>query len=129
MIHTDPHPVKRGPFAAVLLAAAASVAVFGGCSPSGGGNENGFSLEDAAAQIAAAIQQANDCGDLNPVLTAEQVTAALQEQFEASDGSLAFEAFVQEQVDLFDERVNTACGLSPDGNENENADDNQNDNG
>ncbi len=129
MIQTDPHPVKRGPLAAVLLAAAASVAVFGGCSPSGGGNENGFSLEDAAAQIAAAIQQANDCGDPNPVLTAEQVAAALQEQFEASDGLLAFEAFVQEQVNLFDELVNTACGLSPDGNENQNADDNQNDNG
>ncbi len=42
-------------------------------------------------------------------------------------GSLAFEAFVQEQVDLFDELVNTACGLSSAGNEN--ADDNQNDNG
>ncbi len=101
----------------------------GGCSPSGGGNENGFSLEDAAAQIAAAIQQANECGDLNPVLTAEQVAAALQEQFEASDGSLAFEVFVQEQVDLFTELANTACGISSDGNENQNANDNQNDNG
>lgn len=127
MIHTDPHPVKRGRLAAVLLAAAASVAVFGGCSPSGGGNENGFSLEDAASQIAAAIQQANECGDPNPVLTPEQVTAALQDQFEASDGLLAFEEFVQEQVDLFDELANTACGISSDGNEN--ADDNQNDNG
>ena len=128
MIHTDPHPVKCGRLAAVLLAAAASVAVFGGCSPSGG-NENGFSLEDAAAQIAAAIQQANECGDPNTILTAEQVTAALQAQFEASDGSLAFEAFVQEQIDLFDELVNTACGLSSAGNENQNAADNQNDNG
>ena len=128
MIHTNPNPVKRGRLAAVLLAAAASFAVFGGCSPSGG-NENGFSLEDAAAQIAAAIQQANDCGDPNPVLTAEQLATALQEQFDASDGSLAFEEFVQEQVKLFDELVNTACGLSSDGNENQNADDNQNDNG
>ncbi len=129
MIHTDPHAVKRGRLAAVLLAAAAGVAVFDGCSPSGGGNENGFSLEDAAAQIAAAIQQANECGDPNPVLSAEQVTTALQDQFEASDGSLAYEAFVQGQVDLFEELVNTACGLSSDGNENQNADDNQNDNG
>jgi len=128
MIYTNPHPVKRGRPVAVLLAAAASVAVFGGCSPSGG-NENGLSLEDAAAQIAAAIQQANECGDPNPVLTAEQVTAALQEQFEASDGSLAFEAFVLQQVDLFDELASTACGISSDGNENENANDNQNDNG
>ncbi len=127
MIHTDPHPVKRGWLAAALLAVA-GVVFFGGCSPSGG-NENGFSLEDAASQIAAAIQQANECGDPNPVLTAEQVTAALQEQFEASDGSLTFEEFVRVQVDLFDELVNTACGLSSDGNENQNADDNQNDNG
>ncbi len=127
-MHTDPHPVRRGWFDAVFLAAAASVVVVGGCSPSGGA-ENGFSLEDAASQIAAATQQANDCGDPNPVLTAEQVAAALQEQFEASDGLLAFEAFVQEQVNLFDELVNTACGLSPDGNENQNADDNQNYNG
>lgn len=129
MNHTDPHSVKRGPIAAVLLAAAASVAVFGGCSPSGGGNENGFSLEDAAAQIAAAIQQANDCGDETPVLTAEQLATALQEQFEASDGLLAFEEFVQEQVDLFDALANTACGLSPDGNDNQNTNDDQNDNG
>ncbi len=129
MNHTDPHPVKRGRLAAVLLAAAAGVVVLGGCSPSGGGNENGFSLEDAASQIATAIQQANDCGDPNPVLTAEQVTAALQGQFEASDGALAFEEFVQEQVDLFDEPASTACGISSDGNENQNADDNQNDNG
>ncbi len=128
MIHTDPHPVKRGRLAAVLLAAAASVAVFGGCSPSGG-NENGFSLEDAASQIAAAIQQANDCGDPNQILTVEQVTAALQDLFEASDGALAFEVFVQEQVDLFEELANTACGISSDGNENENTGDNQNDNG
>ena len=113
-----------------MLAAAAGVAVLGGCSPSGG-NENGFSLEDAAAQIAAAIQQANECGDPNPVLTAEQVTAALQAQFEVSDGSLSFEVFVQEQVDLFTELANTACGISSDGNENQNANanDNQNDNG
>ena len=124
-MHTDPHPVRRGSFAAVLLAAAASVVVVGGCSPSGG-NENGFSLEDAASQIAAATQQANDCGDVNPVLTAEQVTAALQEQFEASDGALAFEEFVQEQVGLFDALVNTACGISSDGNENQNDDDNDN---
>ncbi len=129
MMHTDSHPVTGRRLAAVMLVAAASVVDLGGCSPSGGGNENGFSLEDAAAQIAAAIQQANDCGDPNLVLTAEQVAAALQEQFEASDGSLAFEAFVQEQVNLFDELVNTACGLSPDGTENQNADDNQNDNG
>ncbi len=128
MIHTDPYPVKRRRLAAMLLAAAASVAVSSGCSPSGG-SENGFSLEDAAAQIAAAIQQANDCGDPNQILTAEQVTAALQDLFEASDGALAFELFVQEQVDLFDELANTACGLSSDGNENQNADDNQNDNG
>ncbi len=128
MMHTDPHPVRRGWFAAVLLAAAASVVGVGGCSPSGS-NENGFSLEDAASQIAAAIQQANECGDPNPVLTAEQVTTALQDQFEASDGALVFEEFVQEQVELFDELVNTACGLSSDGNENQNADDNQNDNG
>ncbi len=127
MKHTDPHPMKRGRLAAALLVTA-SVVVFDGCSPSGG-NENGFSLEDAAAQIAAAIQQANECGDPNPVLTTEQVTAALLAQFEASDGSLAYEAFVQEQVELFDELVNTACGLSSDGNENQNADDNQNDNG
>ncbi len=112
----------------MLLSTAAGVVVLGGCSPSGG-NENGFSLEDAASQIAAAIQQANECGDPNPVLTAEQVTTALQDQFEASDGSLAFEVFVQEQVDLFDELANTACGISSDGNENQNADDNQNDNG
>ncbi len=129
MMHTTPLPLKCDRLTAVLLSAAASVAVFGGCSLSDGGNENGFSLEDAAAQIAAASQQANDCGDPNPVLTAEQVTAALQAQFEASDGSLAFEAFVQEQVDLFDELVNTACGLSSDNNENQNADDSQNDNG
>ena len=112
----------------MLLAAAAGVAVFGGCSPSGG-NENGFSLENAAAQIAAAFQQANECRDLTLVLTAEQFATALQEQFEASDGSLAFEEFVQEQVDLFDELANTACGISSEGNENQNADDNQNDNG
>lgn len=121
--------MKRGRLAAVLLGAAAGVVVLGGCSPSGGGNENGFSLEDAAAQIAAAIQQANECGDPNPVLTAEQLATALQEQFDASDGSLAFEEFVQEQVELFDELANTACGISSDGNENQNADDNQNDNG
>ena len=128
MIHTDRHSMKRGRRAAVLLAAAAGVAVFGGCSPSGG-NENGFSLENAAAQIAAAFQQANECRDLTLVLTAEQFATALQEQFEASDGSLAFEEFVQEQVDLFDELANTACGISSEGNENQNADDNQNDNG
>ncbi len=128
MIHTDPHPLKRGWFAAVLRAAAAGVVVVSGCSPSGG-NENGFSLEDAASQIAASIQQANECGDANPVLTIDQVTAALQDQFEVSDGSLAYEEFVQEQVEFFDELVNTACGLSSDGNENQNADDNQNDNG
>ena len=126
-MHTDPHPVRRGWFDAVFLAVAASAVVVGGCSPSGG--ENGFSLEDAASQIAAATQQANDCGDVNPVLTAEQVTAALQEQFEASDGSLAYEEFVQQQVELFDALVNTACGLSSDGNENQNSDDNENDNG
>ncbi len=129
MIHTDPHPGKRGRLAVVLLAAAAGVVAMGGCSPSGGGDENDFSLEDAAAQIAAAIQQANECGDPNPVLTAEQVTAALQAQFEASDGALEFEAFVQEQVDLFDELANTACGISSDGNENQNTNDSQNDNG
>ncbi len=128
MMHTDSHPVTGRRLAAVMLVAAASVVDLGGCSPSGG-DENGFSLEDAASQIAAAIQQANECGDPNPVLTAEQVTAALQEQFEASEGSLAFETFVQEQVELFDELANTACGLSSDGNENQNADDNQNDNG
>ncbi len=129
MIHTDPHSLKHGRLATMLLVAAASAVVFGGCSPSGGGDENSLSLEDAAAQIAAAIQQANDCGDPNPVLTVEQVTVALQEQFEASDGSVPFEEFVQEQVELFDELANTACGLSSDGNENQNADDNQNDNG
>ncbi len=128
MNHTDPHPGKRGRLAVALLATAAGAVVLGGCSPSDG-NENGFSLEGAASQIAAAIQQANDCGDVNPVLTAEQVTAALQDQFEASDGTLAFEAFVLQQVDLFDELANTACGISSDGNENENANDNQNDNG
>ena len=125
MIHTDPHPVKCGRLAAVLLAAAASVAVFGGCSPSGG-NENGFSLEDAAAQIAAAIQQANECGDPNPVVTAEQVTDALLDLFEAFDSSLAYEEFVQQQVDFFDAFANTACGISSDGNEN--TGDNHNDN-
>ena len=128
MNHTDPQLGKRGRLAVAMLATAASVMVVGGCSPSGGA-ENGFSLEDAASQIAAATQQANDCGDVNPVLTAEQVSAALQEQFEASDGALAFEEFVQEQVKLFDELVNSACGISPDGNENLNAEDNENDNG
>ncbi len=129
MIHADSHPVKRGRLAAVLFAAVAGVVIIGGCGLFDGGDETVFSLEDAAAQITAAIQQANDCGDPNPVLTAEQVTAALQEQFEASDGSLSFEAFVQEQVELFDELANTACGTSSDGNENDNADGNQNDNG
>ena len=132
MIHTDRHPIKRGRLAAVLLAAAADVAVFGGCSPSGG-NENGFSLENAAAQIAAATQQASECDDLTPVLTAEDVTAALLELFEERGNSLSYEEFVQEQVDLFDELANTACGISSDGNENAddnpNGNDNQNDNG
>ena len=132
MIHIDPHAVRCRRLAAVLLAAAVSVTVFGGCSPTGG-DENDFSLEDAAAQIAAAFQQANECRDLTLVLTAEQFATALQEQFEASDGSLAFEVFVQEQVDLFDELANTACGISSDGNENAddnpNGNDNQNDNG
>ncbi len=128
-MHTDSHPVKRRRLAAALLAAAAGVVVLGGCGLFDVGTEDVVSLEDAAAQIAAALQQASECGDPNPVLTAGQVAAALLELFEASDGSLAFEVFVQEQVELFDELVNTACGLSSDGNENQNADDNQNDNG
>ena len=113
----------------MLFSAAAAVVVLGGCGLFDGGNENILSLEDSAAQIAAAIQQASECGGPNPVLTAEQVTAALEAQFEASDGSLSFEACVQEQVELFDDLSNTACGTSSDANENENADDNQNDNG
>ena len=132
MIHTDRHPIKRGRLAAVLLAAAAGVAVFGGCRPSGG-NENGFSLENAPAQIAAATQHAHHCDDRAPVPTPQAVPPPRVELFEERGNSLSYEEFIQEQVDLFDELANTACGISSDGNENAdgnpNGNDNQNDNG
>lgn len=109
---------------------AAVVVSAGGCSVAGDGE--GFSLEDAGTEIAAATQRSSDCGDINPVLTAEQASGALQELFDLSDGLLTLEAFADEQVALFNERADTLCGTSPDDNgnqnENDNANGNQNDN-
>ena len=52
------------------------------------GDGEGFSLEAAGVEIAAATQRSSDCGDINPVLTAEQASDALQELFDLSDGLL-----------------------------------------
>ncbi len=112
----------------IVLGAAVVVSV-GGCSVVNDGE--GFSLDDAGTEIAAATQRSGDCGDINPVLTAEEVVTALETLFEMSDGLLTFEALVAEQVALFNERADMLCGTEPDGNENENenANGNQNDNG
>ena len=91
------------------------------------GDGEGFSLEDAGAEIAAATQRSSDCGDINPVLTAEQASDALQELFDLSEGLLSLQAFAEEQVALFNERADTLCGTTSDDNDNQN--ENGNDNG
>ncbi len=107
-----------------LLAAAVMSA--SGCSVAGDGKA--FSLEDAGVEIAAATQRSSDCGDINPVLTAEQASNALQELFDLSDGLLTLEAFTAEQVVIFNERADTLCGTTSDDNGNQNENDNANSN-
>ncbi len=113
-----------------LLSLVAIVLLVGGCGDSGA-NENGFSLETAVADIVAALQRASDCGDINPVLTTEQATAALREQFEMSDGLRSFEEFVLEQVEFVNELADMQCGTqsNENGTENENGSENGNGNG
>ncbi len=94
-----------------------------GVGASGIENDNGATLGQAYVDIADDIERANECGDINPTVTAADVRAFLEEEFEQSDGPQSFEEFVLDQAEFFRERADLQCGVTQDenGNDNENA--------
>lgn len=94
-----------------------------GVGASGNENDNGATLGQAYVDIADDIERANECGDINPTVTAADVRAFLEEEFERNDGSQSFEEFVFDQAEFFRERADLQCGVTQDenGNDNENA--------
>ena len=83
---SKPGQYELAPSLRLIALLAMTVASAGGCSVAG--DDAVFSLEDAGAAIAAATQRSSDCGNINPVLTAEEASIALQELFDMSDGLL-----------------------------------------
>lgn len=94
-----------------------------GTGTSGLENDNGATLGQAYVDIADDIERANECGDINPTVTAADVRAFLEEEFGRSDGPQSFEEFVLDQAEFFRERADLQCGVTQDenGNDNENA--------
>jgi hypothetical protein len=94
-----------------------------GVGAGGNENDNGATLGQAYVDIADDIERANECGDINPTVTAADVRAFLEEEFEQNDGSQSFEEFVLDQAEFFRERADVQCGVTQDenGNDNENA--------
>ncbi|MCG3136975.1 MAG: hypothetical protein HJJLKODD_00816 [Phycisphaerae bacterium] len=90
-------------------------------------NHSTISVSEAVAEIADDIQRAIGCGDTTLVeLTDVQVEQFLEELYNELTPEESYEAFVQQQAEIYQEHADEVCATG--GNDNNNANTNSNDN-